>query len=72
MAKGKQVYIEGRLQTRSWDDKEGNKRYTTEVICLRMQFLGGRAQEGPKEAQDMPAEAPPVNDIASEDDDLPF
>ncbi len=38
--KGKQVYIEGRIQTRDWEDKEGNKRYTTEIVCNQMQMLG--------------------------------
>lgn len=41
--KGRQCYIEGKMQTRSWEDKEGNKRYTTEVVALNVQFLGGRA-----------------------------
>lgn len=45
LAKGRQVYIEGRLQTRQWDDKEGNKRYTTEVVAQRVQFLGGPSGE---------------------------
>ncbi|MBL4635401.1 MAG: single-stranded DNA-binding protein [Kofleriaceae bacterium] len=55
LSKGRQVYVEGRLQTRSWEDKEGNKRYTTEIVARDIQFLGGggggnRAdggQEGP-------------------------
>ncbi len=38
--KGKQVYIEGRLRTRSWEDKDGNKRSTTEIVATRMQMLG--------------------------------
>ena len=38
--KGSQVYIEGRLQTRSWEDKDGNKRWTTEILALSMQMLG--------------------------------
>lgn len=42
LAKGRQAYVEGRLRTRSWEDKEGNKRYTTEVIAQDVQFLGGR------------------------------
>jgi len=42
LAKGRQAYVEGRLQTRSWDDKTGNKRYTTEVLASTIQFLGGR------------------------------
>ena len=40
--KGRQVYIEGKLQTRQWDDREGNKRYTTEIVTREMTFLGGR------------------------------
>ncbi len=42
LTKGRTVYIEGRLQTRSWDDKEGKKRYTTEVVSDRVVFLGGQ------------------------------
>ncbi len=40
--KGKQVYIEGRIQTRNWEDKEGNKRYTTEIVANQMQMLGSK------------------------------
>ena len=55
LAKGRQVYVEGRLQTRSWDDKDGNKRYTTEIVANDVQFLssneggggGGRRDDGP-------------------------
>ena len=39
LSKGKQVYIEGRIQTREWEDKEGNKRYTTEIVASQMQML---------------------------------
>ena len=48
LAKGRTVYVEGRLQTRSWDDKEGKKRYSTEVVADRVVFLGGQgpAAEG--------------------------
>lgn len=41
LGKGRQAFIEGKLQTRSWDDKDGNKRYTTEVLATTVQFLGG-------------------------------
>ncbi len=41
LSKGRQAYVEGRLQTREWNDKEGNKRYTTEIIAQNIQFLGG-------------------------------
>jgi len=44
LKKGSQVYIEGKLQTRSWEDKEGNKRFTTEIVASQMQMLGGRDQ----------------------------
>ncbi|MEW6016332.1 MAG: single-stranded DNA-binding protein [Candidatus Zixiibacteriota bacterium] len=73
LSKGRQVYVEGRIQTRNWDDKEGNKRYTTEIVAQRIQFLGSK---GSAEKEGMTtgasAGAPPVNDIGAEDDDLPF
>ena len=46
LIKGKQIYIEGRLQTRQWDDKDGNKRYTTEVRSDRVVLLGGGERRG--------------------------
>src|SRR5215468_339007 len=45
LAKGRQCFVEGRLQTREWTDKEGKKNYTTEVVAQTVQFLGGRAGE---------------------------
>ena len=42
LSKGKQVYIEGRIQTRDWEDKDGNKRYTTEIVANQMLMLGSR------------------------------
>ena len=44
LKKGSQVYVEGKLQTRSWDDKEGNKKYTTEIVINQMQMLGSRGE----------------------------
>lgn len=44
--KGKQVYIEGRIQTRSYDDRDGNKRYITEIVADQMQMLGSRDEQG--------------------------
>jgi single-strand DNA-binding protein len=44
LSKGRQVYIEGRLQTRSWEDNQGQKRYTTEVVATNIQFLGGQTE----------------------------
>lgn len=44
LTKGRQVYLEGRLQTRSWEDPQGQKKYTTEVVANAVQFLGGNPQ----------------------------
>jgi|TARA_B110000116_G_C16790975_1_gene563743 single-strand DNA-binding protein len=46
LTKGRQIYVEGRLQTRQWDDKDGNKRYTTEIRSDRIVLLGGRGGAG--------------------------
>jgi len=45
LSKGSQLYVEGKLTTRSWDDKDGNKRYTTEVVGREMTLLGGRPSD---------------------------
>ncbi len=68
--KGSQVYIEGRLQTRSWEDKDGNKRWTTEILALTMQMLGspGDSMGGSQTKGDYPEE-PPQN---LPEDDIPF
>lgn len=42
LSKGRQVYIEGRLETRSWEDQQGQKRYSTEIVAKEMQFIGGK------------------------------
>lgn len=44
LKKGRQAYIEGKLQTREWEDKDGSKRYTTEVVAQTVQFLGGEGK----------------------------
>lgn len=69
LAKGKQVYIEGKIQTRSWDDKDGNKRYTTEILANSMQMLGG-----PKDAAGAPAGGGETSDEIppSDIEDVPF
>ncbi|MCD6153655.1 MAG: single-stranded DNA-binding protein [Syntrophobacterales bacterium] len=48
LSKGRLVYIEGRIQTRSWDDKDGNKRYATEIIALNMQMLERKGSDQSK------------------------
>lgn len=52
LKKGSQVYLEGRLRTNKWQDKEGNDRYTTEIVCNEMQFMGGKSDnEGQQQQQ---------------------
>ena len=59
LLKGKQVYVEGRLQTRSYDDKDGQKKYFTEVVCDELILLGGRGDSGGAPSGDF--ERPPVS-----------
>jgi len=78
LRKGSQVYIEGRLQTRKWQDKSGNDRYTTEIIANEMQMLGGRSGGGMPDSQSAPPPAEPTSAPAASsagndfDDDIPF
>ncbi len=57
LQKGRQAYIEGKLQTRSWQDKDNQTRYTTEVVAQTVQFLGGNAGAGRSQNQDYGAGA---------------
>lgn len=75
LSKGRQVYVEGSLQTREWEDRDGNKRYTTEVKAFRVQFLDSRAGNGGSERSDEPP--PPSEDDTGfdqgfSDDEIPF
>lgn len=72
LSKGRQIYIEGRIQTRSWEDKDGNKRYTTEIVAQRLNFLGSREQSSASADAETPPPVPPETELAGEDDDLPF
>jgi len=69
LKKGAPVYIEGRIQTRKWQDKEGNDRYSTEIIADQMQMLGSKAEGGKVQRQDS---KPDVQDISDIDSDIPF
>jgi single-strand DNA-binding protein len=79
LKKGKQVYIEGRLQTRQWEDQQGQKRSTTEIVAQNMQMLG-RAGDAPAAvsgggdfaSQDFGSAEPAPQGAATTDDDLPF
>ena len=75
LAKGKTVYIEGRLQTRKWQDRDGKDRYTTEIVGEKMQMLSGKGEgggnrqgAGRSESQEPAYEEPSFNP----DDDIPF
>jgi single-strand DNA-binding protein len=85
LRKGSQVYIEGSLRTRKWQDKEGKDRYTTEIVARDMQMLGARGGAGGGEgrAERRPAaggedrgssapSSPPPSDDGQFDDDIPF
>ena len=84
LTKGRQVFIEGRIQTRQWQDQQGQKRYSTEIVATNMQMLGGRGGEGgpPREEggggrDDMSQTVPADDAIGADfgggpDDDIPF
>ena len=78
LRKGSQVYIEGKLRTRKWQDKQGNDRYSTEVIADEMQMLGGRtgggapAMGGPPQSSPPPQGSPGPSGGDDFDDDIPF
>jgi len=75
LSKGRTVYIEGRLQTREWTDKEGQKRYTTEIVAQTVQFIGGRGEGGSRESGSADTseknEMEPAPAVEVEDD-IPF
>lgn len=68
LSKGSRVYIEGRIQTRQWEDKDGNKRYTTEIVAREMKMLSSRGANNDSGGQD---EQPPLPE-PSMGDDVPF
>ena len=68
LAKGRTVYIEGRLQTREWENKEGQKQRTTEVVAQTVQFLGGKGGDGGGARTGGASNEPPP----PADDDIPF
>ncbi|MBT5093739.1 MAG: single-stranded DNA-binding protein, partial [Halobacteriovoraceae bacterium] len=83
LAKGRQAFIEGSLQTRSWDGKDGQKRYTTEVVARNVQFLGGREAGAPTRDNSMAQPGPSDSSVMNQDyqvstdanftaDDIPF
>jgi len=69
LRKGSQVYIEGKLRTNKWQDKNGNDRYTTEIVADQMQMLGSKGETQPRAPK---AEAPAQPGPDDFDDDIPF
>lgn len=78
LKKGSQVYVEGSLRTRKWQDRDGNDRYTTEIVASEMQMLGSRQGTGGGgfesrgSQQSAPSVAPAAADSGFDDDDIPF
>lgn len=75
LKKGSQVYIEGSLRTRKWQDQSGQDRYTTEIVASEMQMLGGRQEQ--QQSSSRPAPPPAnqpmgVSQAEDFDDDIPF
>ncbi len=75
LTKGRMVYIEGQLRTRSWEDKEGNTRWTTEVVARSMEMLssaGSRSESPSKDSSSSEGDFEIDDDSFKTDDDIPF
>ena len=72
LKKGSSVYIEGSLRTRDWEDDQGNKRYTTEIIVREMQMLGGRRSEDNMDQSPQMNSSSPQPEEGLIDDEIPF
>ena len=70
LTKGRQVFVEGRLQTRSWEDRDGNKRWTTEIVATNMQMLGSPRTAPSETGPSSPSLDTP--DLPEPDNDIPF
>ena len=70
LRKGSYVYIEGKIQTRSWEDRDGKKRWMTEVVVSTLGYLEKKAEQGSN--YEPPMEPPPPSDDDYNDDDIPF
>lgn len=80
LTKGSMIYVEGKIQTRKWEDKQGNNRYITEIIVNEMQMLSSKSSSGEGADKSAASEPMPSSNPASEktgafdsfDDDIPF
>jgi single-strand DNA-binding protein len=68
-AKGSELAAEGRIQTNKWTDKDGNDRYTTEIVCDRLYFIGGKGEASPEQEKPAPKSQQGVEPFK---DDIPF
>ena len=72
LSKGSKIYIEGRIQTRKWEDRDGNTRYTTEIVAREMKMLSPKGAGGQGQGGEYGQEEPPVPDTPPMGDDVPF
>ena len=78
LKKGRELYVEGRLQTSSWEDQQGQKKYKTEIVVSDLQMIGPKGDVSSSSPSEKPAETtqssapPPPEPAAEEEDDLPF
>lgn len=79
LAKGREAFIEGKLQTRSWEDQQGQKKYTTEVVATNVQFIGGQSQQSSSDysnqndtSNDPFSDFSPEPDFNNAGDEIPF
>ena len=72
LSKGSLIYIEGRLQTRSWEDKDGNKRSTTEIVAQSMQMLDSKGKDGGENPKGSGNRPPSQSPEMPGEDDVPF
>jgi single-strand DNA-binding protein len=72
LSKGSKVYIEGRIQTRKWEDRDGNPRYTTEIVAREMKMLSPRGANDQERGGGYGQEEPPLPDAPPMGDDVPF
>ena len=70
LSKGSQVYVEGKLQTRIWEDQQGQKKYTTEIVATNIQFLGAKQNSSNQSSDDIGNFDPPPT--FDKDEEIPF
>lgn len=72
LAKGRQAYVEGRIETREWEDKDGNRRWTTEIVAQRVLFMSSEGDGGKRRNEPPPRDEQSGPPDTHDDDDIPF